>query len=396
MTSTGHVANQNSGRRELSNEATVLSNLSRMLHGAKVAHKEKRLVRKVEKMSRKQTQEMSTTHEGQRKEVKKEGVDALIAKKAKKQKRSSNKRGGSVWIMMKGGFAASKVPINKVGDSEGKLFSPAVEQRAIKRLEVELIQREKRLQDAEAYVDSAWREAEKGGLLQSISAGEAKGSIARGVPTEEGELYLMEQYKVASQLLSHPPVGQFVMDLTLKHGFTGLPATDYRSSISSECLRLLEKHLQKNKNRWVKLLQGEKLISLGHVSEKENAVKISVAEKEVMDELLRCWKPIAEDCCKQDEVDNDIQPTKCIIRVRNSQQQKHSSILSRKEEINSFKNNVLKVIKKGLSNSLLNKNGSAMIDEAENSGKKNSSNKAKHRQNQQQKESAKRGGKRRK
>lgn len=396
MTSGGRFVKRNSGRRELSSETALLSNLSRMLHSAKVAHKEKTLVKKVEKLARKGKCETAPALENQGKETKMGSSNTMVDKPVKKKKRLSNKRGGSVWIVLKGGFNASGVPLNKTNGLSSKGFYSAAEKRAMKRLNLELLQREKRLQDAEAYIDSAWREAENGGLLEAPARSENKGKAQRGIPTEDGVTYLKEQYKVASQILSRPPIGQFMMDLINQHDSTGLSSKPCSNSMPSHCLGILQEYLNTNRDRWKKLLHGEKFIGLGYTAETESASNILVSEQEVRDELTRCWMPIAEKCNNDDGVVNDIEPEKCIVRIRNSQQEKHSAIISDSEAINSFKINILKVIKKGLSNSLLSKSGNETGHESENSGKKISANKMKNRQSQPQKESAKRGGKRRK
>lgn len=395
MTSKNEVGTPASGCRELLNERKIVSELSRMLNVVRTAYKEKKQVKKAANIEQNRSNTNAAVLSKRKKEAKKEGVDAKSEKKGKTKRNSSNKHGGSVWILMKGGFHASNVPTEKKSFRVGDDSLTATEYRAYKRLQLELHLREKRLQNAEAYIESAWREAEIGGLLNSSAVNASNESIRGRVPSEDGEVYLQEQYDVAKGLLDHAPVGQAMKDLTQNRGTAVQPSTG-NSSLSPMLTALLKQYMSKNKSRWMKLLEGENRIRLGFMEANENTEISAVKEGDLFGQLLASWLHIVEEHRSTNAVKDDIKPTKCIIRLRNSQKEKHSSILSEPKAINYFTSHTLEVIRKEFYNSsVLPRGGKEKLDD-QTTVRKTHNDKPKKRQNQPQKENTKRGGKKKK
>lgn len=395
MTSRNEFKPSGSGCRELLNERKIVSELSRMLNVVRTDYKEKSQVKNARNLERNSNSASAVILPKRKKEAKKGGVDAMTARRDRKRRNSSNKHGGSVWILLKGGFNASNVPPENKSWRIGDDSVTVTEYRAYKRLELELHLRERRLLDAEAYVDSAWREAEIGGLLNSSSVNGTNESIRKRVPSQDGEVYLQEQYDVAKSLLDHAPVGQAMKDLAQNRGTSALLPV-VRSSLSPKLTSLLKKYMSKNESRWIKLLEGENRIRLGLAEANKNTEVSVVKEADLLDQLLASWLHITEELGSTNAVKDDIKPTKCIIRLRNSQKDKHSAILSEPKAINYFTSHILEVIRKEFYNSsVLPRGGKEKIDEPM-TVRRTHNDKTKKRQIQPQKENTKRGRNRKK
>lgn len=409
-----------SGRRGLVNERTILSELGRMIHVVKAAQKEKAQVRKAQKRVQAAQKDSTADASGskKKKKAKKDDNQSRKGKNARHGRSRHSKEGGSVWMVLKGGFDAAQVPLaekkvpgsvpaaksqkNQTGDA-----ATLAVHRAMLRLRWRLSQREKNVIAAEAYVDSAWREAESSELIEpSSSKGKNRNqATARGVPTADGAAYLTEQYHVAEQMINGPGVGSVLNTLVRATSAGGPQPSSSASSSAALPATILEQHLSEHKNQWRDVLQREKAICLGLSA--LGGEEIRVSDEEIREEVCKAWYCVAEEPMpsqKGSAQKSDIKPTKCIIRLRNSQHQKFSAVLHQTKAVNSFTGNILKVLRKELANnSVLPRSGKEEVTAVPTSNAAHPSQHQKpapqqqsQQQQQQSKSNNKRGGKRKK
>eukprot|EP00796_Vickermania_ingenoplastis_P006259 gene6259-4508_t len=352
---------ERSGRRNLVNERMLLSELSRMLHVVKAASTEKRMVEKAVRRSRRQQHSggAAETKRASRK-GKRDAVDGT-----RKGRSRHSHEGGSVWMVLKGGFDGHQVPVEGLKVRHGSPAAPVAARRATARLEWQLKQRQAALGVAEGYVDSAWREAEVGGLLEhggtkTDGAGPRTPSFYKAIPSEDGKTYLEDQYATAAQMIAGPYVGRMLHDLVQA---TSAPHTAQNvqqkgpkqaaiatspSTTSAPPPAVLEQHLTQFSTQWADVMVRERAIRNGLAEEEKDILTADA----IREEVAKAWHWVEEPGSGEgaEPIDGDILPTKCIVRLRNSQHQKHSAVLHTAKAVNSFTSNILKVLRKELAN----------------------------------------------
>lgn len=291
------------GTRKVVDERILLTELGKLFHTVRATFKEQRQVNRAKRAAGKSTDT--------------------------KQHRASDRKskaGGSVWVLLKGGFASSSVP--------AAYDKARVERRALCRRELSERRRMKALEAAEGYVQSAWEEAANAGLLTEDQK-----------LTDEGTVYLREQYNVAIKMLNAGSgTGCTLRRLVEVHckGRDGLQAVVPAPLQSGNGLSTAaQREDMATRESAIRLRFHEAHSSLNSVMAEE-ALKSSGEES-----LYHMAEPQAV----RSAAGPDIAATKCIVRIRNSGRLRHTGILSTPKAVNYFKSNIMQVLRKELSNS---------------------------------------------
>ncbi|KAG5508380.1 hypothetical protein JIQ42_08118 [Leishmania sp. Namibia] len=310
------------GMRKLTDEKSLLSELSKMFHILKANHKEQRNGREAAAVA-------TSAAAG--------ATSGKASKKAKSDTRRGSRRrscrGGSVWVVLKGGFGPKSVPT--------AMQSQRVDTRADQRALLSERRRAAALKEAEAYIESAWQQAREAELLTQD-----------GTPTEEGDAYLAEQYALAAQMLSPRTTGAYLHQLVAKHCSAGA-----ENAVTGVTHGGLEYML--TRSEWEDICTREAAILFRYRTSAtppgtaEDYFKQQLQAREVLYHFAT-----AEPTTKT----GDVVPTKCFVRIRDSQRNKHTSVLSTAKAVNYFKSNFGQVLRKELSGSRLPRGGAA--DEA--------------------------------
>lgn len=391
---------QRDNSRKLENDKIILSELGRMLHVVNAAEKE-RILRERCNNSPENDQvhrEKPIAADDRRNSQGKKNVERKKLPNLQRKVRHS-KKGGSVWVLLKGGFDSKQVPManthskssNAHGQGKNTEIFSLCENRALHRLHWNLQKRLEALESAEAYIESAWREAEKGELLvprSKINSNVSQQGKER-MPTEEGKEYLMQQYQVASQMLFHSNDQGALFSLVQQTSGNRVAAPNELNRSTA-----IEQHIRLHSEQWKNVLQREKEIKEKQFNEVDNG-KCVVSNEEIRKEVERNWVCITEKLASGKS--SDISATKCFIRLRNSQRQKHSSILNSQKAAKNFATGIIKVLRKELTNnSVLPRSGKDDALDSENVSSLKVKTSAKQPAEQKGKHSSKRAGKRKK
>lgn len=366
------------GLRRVEDEKQLLSELSKLFHVVKAAHKEQRNVNAAAATTTTTGASVSSSspspnpqgaantvsagdkrkpNTGAAQKAKSVGVKGS-AKRSSTARRGSQRRskaGGTVWVVLKGGFASSAVPSAAQSSqvtSKAKTRADRVHKNRIAALE-----------NAEAYVKSAWQQAEEAGLL--LDDGKT--------PNPDGETYLREQYAEAVKLLQKPAPGAYLRQLVATHS----------TSASTESKAAAVKAVQPQSSaqsvkEWEGIISRERAILSRAATFSVNTGASKNSNEEEESEAVRaaieeaqsaCYSALAEPCVGGTSTgaapQADIVPTKCIVRIRNSQCQKHTAILSTPKAINYFRSNFAQVMRKELSSSKLPRGAVEDVNEGE-------------------------------
>lgn len=260
------------------------------------------------------------------------------------------RRGGSVWVVLKGGFA--RVPA--AGRAAKVAHNSAFRGRLSERRRVEA------LEAAEAYVATAWQQAREAGLLLE------DGSAPSG---DEGLQYLREQYEVAASMLRRGAVGACLkktVDQTVPgHIAAAAGSTPPAAPAASSTLFTTEE--------WAGIIARENVIlkrfARSAAAQDDGDMILHEAAQVAQryyfvtaEPLAPPHSPSAETAAGRGsgggsahggEKARDVLPTKCIVRIRGSNRCKHTSILASTKAINYFRSNFMQVIRKELGSSKL-------------------------------------------
>ncbi|KAG5512092.1 hypothetical protein JKF63_07556 [Porcisia hertigi] len=289
------------GLRRPTEEKALLAELSKMFHILKAKHKERRYGRESGAASGK----------------------AEGAPRRGSQRRSH--RGGSVWIVLKGGFSPKSVPSATQADT--------VATRANRRVVLSERRRAAALKEAEGYINSAWQQAQEAELVGKD-----------GTPTDEGNAYLAEQYAIASRMLCPPATGAQLHQLVKKHCH-GVSEDSVTSTVSGPPTCKL------TRNEWEDICTREAAIFFRY---RTSATPSGTAE-DYFKEQQQARENVHYFATSEPATNGggDIVPTKCIVRIRDSQRDKYTSILSTTKSVSYFKSNFGQVLRKELSGSTL-------------------------------------------
>lgn len=344
------------GARTLQDEKVLVQELGRLFHVARANAREQRVIKRAAARTEEGSASPSKPRTGKASE-KKPKKKKSNSKKGKKGKSSSDKsrrargprrktRGGTVWVVLKGGF--TRVPTTSMTAivEHNKVFRGRLsEQRRLAALEA-----------AEAYVQTAWQQAQEAGLLLPDGS---------GPNSDEGLEYLREQYDVAAGMLRREPVGarlKQVVESTISSS-AAVGAADMTTAVPETVY---------DRDQWADIITRENVIlrrfSKSLPLETDNTEAVLAEAAEVPSKF---YFQIAEPLAPQDsntlaltpnsssadllhgEQVIDVLPTKCIVRIRGSGGKKHTTIISTPKGVNSFKSNFMQLIRKEISNSKL-------------------------------------------
>ncbi|KAG5487912.1 hypothetical protein LSCM1_08227 [Leishmania martiniquensis] len=316
------------GMRKFADEKALLSELSKMFHLLKANYKEQRNGREAAAAPSSASASSAARGSASRKASRKERSDTRRGS----QRRSHH--GGSIWILLKGAFGPKTVPT--------AMQSKRVDRRADQRALLSERRRAAALKAAEAYIQSAWQQAQEAELLNQD-----------GTPTEEGDAYLAEQYALASRMLSPRATGAYLHQLVANHCRSGLDNA-VTGATHNEVQYML------TGSEWEDICTREAAILFRY----RTSVTPSGTAEDYFKEQLQARESTyhfatAEPTTKS----GDVVPTKCFVRIRDSQRNKHTSALSTAKAVNYFKSNFGQVLRKELSGSRLPRGGAG--DEAE-------------------------------
>ncbi|KPA74837.1 hypothetical protein ABB37_08859 [Leptomonas pyrrhocoris] len=312
---------RNGGLRKPTEEKALLAELAKMFHVAKAQHKEQHNVRRTPSpaaaaaapTANKQPAKMSTR------------------KPAKDTRRGSQRRsqqGGSIWMVLKGGFGPRSVPL--------ATNAAVVRTRAQQRAVLSEKRRVAALKEAEAYVESAWQQAREGELVNSD-----------GTPTEEGDAYLAEQYAAASLMLAPAPVGSFLNQLVETHSGGVADGKEKKpGEIPDFAL---------TRGEWEDVCTREAAILFRYRTRATPSASAEDYFKEQQHAREQQYHFTTAEPTEGGGV--DAAPTKCVVRLRDSQRNKHTAILSTAKAVNYFKSNIGQVLRKELAGSRLPRGG---------------------------------------
>ncbi|CBZ23074.1 conserved hypothetical protein [Leishmania mexicana MHOM/GT/2001/U1103] len=310
------------GFRKLAEEKALLSDLSKMLHIIKANHKEQRNGR--EAVAAAAAASTAAANAASLKASKKTKPDTRRGS----QRRSQH--GGSVWIVLKGGFSPKSVPT--------AMQTEKVDTRASGRALLSEKRRAAALKEAEAYIESAWQQAKEAELLTKD-----------GVPTEGGDAYLAEQYALASRMLCPPTTGAHLHQLVASHCSSGLD--DAVTGVAHG-----QPEYTLTRSEWEDICTREAAILFRY---RTSATPAGTAE-----DYFRAQQQARENFYHFATAEpmtkaGDIVPTKCFVRIRDSQRDKHTCVLRTAKSVNYFKSNFGQVLRKELSASRLPRGGAA-------------------------------------
>ncbi|EKF32236.1 hypothetical protein MOQ_003917 [Trypanosoma cruzi marinkellei] len=378
------------GMRVLEDEKILLAELGKLFHVTRANARERRNTHRVEGRRRKAslpTAQMTTMAKTTGTKKRKDSREGRPPKPGSKRSRKSRTRGGSVWVVLKGGFA--HVPTSEK--------TSTITHKTIFRGRLSERRRVQALEEAERYIQTAWQQAQEAGLLLD------DGSGPNG---DEGLHYLCEQYEVAAGMLRREPVGGFLKQIVDQTIPNGTPMSLTASIPMFTSVDNMGTSTQFSRDEWAGVIARENVILkrfvpwAGKEEEKEeqeqrqqqvesNKKKKKKKEEEevemeveghgevVLQEADQVpslyYFPIAEPLatCESTSAETgmgfrntsgnthsgeqarDVLPTKCIVRVRGSGRQKHTAILTSAKSVNYFKSNFMQVIRKELSGSKL-------------------------------------------
>ncbi|CAD2212750.1 hypothetical protein, conserved [Angomonas deanei] len=325
-----------SGRRKISDEKQLLTEIGKSLRAIKASYKEAKVVERNEKKKK------------QRKSAKKEVVVTNAQRKARR-----TKKGGSLWITLKGGFS-SHLPGRNRHDA------------AAARQSLTFQKRMERVQLAEQYIESAVQQAKEAHYFLKGSDASGRSITAEGL-TEEGLPYMREQWAVAvSMITGQQPVGSTVRDLLHKYNNqkdTTATTNENHNKKGQEVLK---------RNELEDLITREEYIKRHPLN-----VNLSHHATESLDELVkRELENNGKDCyIAYGETENEsLQDVdhcqKCIVKMKNSCGGKHTSILHQAKSVQYFNNNFMAALKKELQQSALPNEESAHNTNNNNAGAK--------------------------
>nr|CCC89445.1 conserved hypothetical protein [Trypanosoma congolense IL3000] len=337
-----------SGSRAVQEEKTLLQELSRLFHVARANAREQRITKRAEAAGgNENTTDIPTTHSKQ-KSKKKNSIGTVRKEKKLTRGPRRNNRGGTVWVTLKGGF--SRVPMSSataVVDHNKAFRGRLSEKRRVAALET-----------AEAYVQTAWQEAQEAGLLLPDGSG-PNGS--------DGFQYLREQYEVAAGMLRREPIGERlkqIVESTIPAGSVVASGTPPAAEAAPEPLY--------TRDQWADIITRENVIlrrfATSSSLETDNTDRILDEAAQVPSRLyFTTAEPLAPqefgsvalspnssgaDLLNSAEV-KDVLPSKCIVRIRSSGGKKHTAILTTPKSVNGFKSHFMQILRKELGNSRL-------------------------------------------
>ncbi|GET85443.1 hypothetical protein, conserved [Leishmania tarentolae] len=316
-----------SGCRKLAEEKALLLDLSKMFHIIKANHKEQRNGREAVAGAAAASAAASNVPGG--KASKKAKIDT------RRGSRRRSQHGGSVWIVLKGGFSSKSVPT--------AIQTAQVGRRASSRALLSEKRRAAALKEAESYIESAWQQVRDAGLLTK-----------EGTPTEEGDAYLAEQYALASQMLRPSPTGAHLHQLVASHCHGS--SDDAVAGLARD-----RPEYTLTRSEWEEICTREAAILFRYSTSATPAGTAEDYFKEQQQAREHLYYfATAEPVTKT----GDIVPTKCLVRIRDSQRDRHTCILSTAKAVNYFKSNFGQVLRKELSASRLPRGGAADDGEA--------------------------------
>jgi hypothetical protein len=320
---------RNGGMRRPTEEKALLSEFAKMFHVAKANHKEHH--------NTSHTAETQPSPPPARQQHSKK-ESCTSAKETRRGSQRRSQHGGSIWMVLKGGFGPHSVPLAS--------STHRVAARADQRAALSEKRRVAALEAAEAYVESAWQQARESGLVNSDNT-----------PTEEGDAYLAEQYATASKMLATAPVGEFLHSLVDTHSATAAaaaapPPSDDDAKTGTFALTRAE---------WEDVCTREAAILFRY---RTHATPPSLSPEEYFKAQQHAREQRYRFTTAEPTTDSgdDVAATKCIVRLRDSQRNKHTAILSTAKAANYFKSNIGQVLRKELAGSRLPRGGAEEMD----------------------------------
>ncbi|RNF14549.1 uncharacterized protein Tco025E_05857 [Trypanosoma conorhini] len=325
------------GARALQDEKALLAELGRLFHVARANAREQRNTQRADAKRQKApaaTAAASATGRPPR----------IGSKKSRKCA-----RGGTVWVVLKGGFA--RVPTSEKAS--------AVAHNSVFRGRLSERRRVQALERAEEYIKTAWQQAQEAGLLLD------DGSGPNG---DEGLQYLREQYEVAAGMLRREPVGALLRQI-VEQTIPSYAAPSAAAAAPAAPARLTQ-------DEWAGVIARENAILRRFAPPAGTEADAAAAVlHEAAQVPARYYFPVAEPLAPLERVSaaatttegyrdtggdapggeqaRDVLPTKCIVRIRGSGRQKHTAILTSTKSVNYFKSNFMQVVRKELSGSKL-------------------------------------------
>lgn len=299
-----------SGRRELEDEKSIITELGKLLHIAKANEKQRRIIKKSEKRVA--------------------AAEVPNEKKVAARKKRSNKNGGSIWLTFSGAFRG----VPSAGDEADQ------EQRSSRRAELSKKKRVAAVASAEAFIASAISQAEEAGLAVD------------GAPTgQEGADYLREQYLTAADMVKRcQPVGLHMSTLVA----SVCPVA------TGQVVALTGQRRAAELDWAMDTITKERTLFTPPVFVSAEGVSTATDEQEVptvLDEAqclaeqqhLRIVEPTEHidnsQLAAEGGVTEDVIPTKCIVKLKGAAK-KVTTILSNLKGVSNFKLNLSQLLKK--------------------------------------------------
>lgn len=332
------------GARRLSDEKQLLTELSKLFHVVKAVHREQQ-----------QCSSAAARRKGQQQPAQSGGESGARRRRAKRSRgRSAN--GSTIWIVLKGGFHRRTVPT--------AAEVARVASRAAHRIQRSNERRLQALQQAEGLVQSAWQQATEAGLIQPD-----------GVPTDDGDAYLKEQYITASRMVQPPAAGSFLRQLVQTHGgssgaaapttaageaalqqVASLPAAPASEQTPMELEDIISREaaiLYRYTTALTPSMPIEEMVQVEKTAH-ASSTYFPICEPLLVDPATAQTGATEANSTTSSVLNaGDILPTKCIVRMRNSQRDKYTGILSSKKAVNTFRTQFMQVVRKELSNAKL-------------------------------------------
>lgn len=314
------------GMRKPAEEKALLAELGKMFHLIKATHKEQRNGREAA------TAAAAAAPSNAKASTKKAKADT------RRGSRRRSRHGGTVWMVLKGGFGPHAVPT--------AAQTALVDRRAASRALLSEKRRAAALRAAEAYIESAWQQAREAELVNKDDA-----------PTEEGDAYLAEQYAMASKMLCPAAAGAHLHQLVANHCTSTAGAAETAATRGAPTYAM-------SRGEWEDLCTREAALLFRYrtsATPPETAEDYFRAQQQARERLYHfaTAEPVAAGGS------GDVVPTKCIVRIRSSQRDKHTAILSTAKAVNYFRSNLGQVLRKELSGSRLPRGGNTAGDDAE-------------------------------
>lgn len=357
------------GARSLVDEKTLMSELGKLFHVARANVREQRNTSRAQKAKQKTTAARTTadivdaenaTSDTEKKEEKKGQKKGRCGASPKVRRRGS-RRGGTVWVLLKGGFARVPTAEKTALIAHNSAFRGRLSER----------RRVAALEAAEEYVRTAWHQAREAGLLLP------DGSAPSG---EEGFEYLREQYAVAASMLRREPVGaqlRRTVEQTVPNHLAATPVAATTAASTSTTTMAAAKASSPlfTAEEWAGFIARENVIlkrfasSAAAAAQDDGEMIMHEAALVASQYYFTIAEPLAPvDSASADGVADtaggsgnahggeqakDVLPTKCIVRIRNSNRTKRTTIIASVKAANYFKSNFMQVIRKELATSKL-------------------------------------------